>query len=106
MYKIIFFVPESHLEKVKAALFEKGAGRYKDYDCCSWETAGIGQFRPLTGSKPFIGKEYQIEKVSELRVEMLCADEIVKDVLVELINIHPYEEPAYEAYQIFKVSDF
>ncbi len=53
MYKICFYVPESHLEKVKEALFATGAGRIGDYDHCCWQTRGTGQFRPLA-SRPAI----------------------------------------------------
>ena len=31
MYKLGFYVPESHLEPVKTALFEAGAGRTDGY---------------------------------------------------------------------------
>jgi len=55
MYKLVFFVPENHKEAVKQAVFDQGAGRYEGYDCCSWETLGSGQFKPLSGSQPFIG---------------------------------------------------
>lgn len=68
MHKLIFFVPETHKERVKQAVFAAGAGRFDGYDCCSWETLGNGQFRPLEGSQPFIGAQGQIEQVSEYRV--------------------------------------
>lgn len=47
MYKITFYVPESHLESVKTALFDQGAGKIGHYDCCAWQAEGIGQYRPL-----------------------------------------------------------
>ena len=100
MYYITFFVPETHLEIVKNALFEAGAGKYKNYDCCSFEVKGIGQFRPLQGSNPFIGQKDVIEKVIEYRVEMLCMDKYLKPVLKKLIEVHPYEEPAYFAVKV------
>ena len=53
MYKIEFYTPESHLETVKKAMFEAGAGHLENYDCCCWQTRGIGQFRPLEGSNPY-----------------------------------------------------
>lgn len=56
MYKICFFVPENHVDLVKNALFEAGAGRIGDYDNCSWQTLGTGQFRPLKNSSPTIGQ--------------------------------------------------
>ncbi len=104
MYKLCFFVPESHLEIVKQALFAKGAGRFGQYDCCCWQTRGQGQFRPLEGSSPHLGNENELETLEEFKVEMICADECLKAVLIELLEVHPYEEPAYEAYPIQTLS--
>jgi structural hemagglutinin/hemolysin toxin protein RtxA len=106
MYKLVFFVPESHKEMVKQAVFEKGAGRYESYDCCSWETPGTGQFKPLSGSQPFIGEQDKIETVAEYRVEMICAADNIKAVLQALIDSHPYETPAYEVWSIKTLDDF
>ncbi len=100
MYKIAFFVPVEHCEKVKAALFAAGAGRIGDYDCCSWQTAGTGQFRPLEGSNPFLGEKGQVEKVEEYRVELVCVDELVRDAVAALKSAHPYEEPAYDVFRL------
>ena len=100
MYKLCFFVPESHLEKVKQALFAKGAGKFAQYDCCAWQTLGQGQFRALNGSQPYIGTLNELEKVDEFKVEMICQDEFLEEVLKELVKVHPYEEPAYEAYPV------
>lgn len=100
MYKIAFFVPSEQKELVKNALFEAGAGRYKNYDCCSWEVEGIGQFRPLEGSNPFIGSSDQLERVKEFKVEMICRDELIMKAIEALVESHPYEEPAYEVWKI------
>ena len=96
MYKICVFVPEDAAEQVKQAMFEAGAGKIGDYDCCCWQTFGQGQFRPLEGSSPFIGEHQRIETVAELRIEMVCADELIKNVVAAMKNSHPYEEPAYD----------
>ncbi len=103
MYKIGLFVPKSHLESVKKALFDAGAGRYENYDSCSWEIKGHGQFRPLKGSTPYIGKIGEIEKISEYRVEMICQDHLIKDVIKALKKHHPYETPAYN---VLKLENF
>ena len=57
MYRINFYVPETHLEIVKDALFQAGAGKIGHYDHCCWQTKGTGQFRPLDSSSPHIGKK-------------------------------------------------
>ncbi len=103
MFKLCFFILETHVEQVKNALFNKGAGRIGQYDHCSWQVLGEGQFRPLKGSQPFLGKENQVEKVVEYKVEMVCEDELIEDVVKELIKTHPYEEPAYEVYQLYSL---
>ena len=107
MYKLCLYVPASHLEQVKAALFEAGAGKVGNYDSCCWQTLGTGQFRALKGSQPFIGqqngvepgdieKQDDIEKIEEYKLEMVCADGVVQTVVDTLRQIHPYEEPAFD----------
>jgi hypothetical protein len=103
MHKLTVYIPESHLEPVKTALFEAGAGRYAAYDCCCWQALGQGQFRPLAGSDPFVGREGVLERVPEYRVEMLCADESVAAVTGALRAAHPYEEPAFDFVRIESV---
>ncbi|MEC7729597.1 MAG: YqfO family protein [Pseudomonadota bacterium] len=100
MYKLCYFVPETHVEKTKQALFDAGAGRIGDYDSCAWQCLGRGQFRPLEGSDPFLGHAGEIEAVDEYKVELVCADELIKDALAALKQAHPYEEPAYEIYRM------
>jgi len=103
MYKICFYVPENAVDIVKHALFDAGAGRIGNYDSCCWQVLGTGQFRPLEGSSPAIGERGKIETVSEYRVEMICEDEMIKNVVEALRQSHPYEEPAYD---IVKLVDF
>ncbi len=105
MYKIVFFVPREHAEGVKEAMFAAGAGRFENYDRCSWECEGTGQFRPSDQASPFIGRRQVLERLSELRVEMICEDKCVRPAVEALIEAHPYEEPAYEAYRVFALAD-
>ncbi len=101
MYQLIFFVPETHLETVKDAVFRAGAGRYNNYDNCCWQSPGTGQFRPLENSNAYIGEKGKLEKVPEYRVEMLCADEYIDRAISALKSVHPYEEPAYYAVRTY-----
>ena len=96
MHKLGFYVPESHLEPVKDALFAVGAGRLGDYDSCCWQVKGVGQFRPLQGSKPHIGRSGELERLAEYRVELVCDDQVVKAAVAALLAAHPYEEPAWD----------
>ncbi len=103
MYKICVFVPETAVEQVKQAMFAAGAGKIGDYDSCCWQTSGQGQFRPLQGSSPYLGKQDHVETVTEFRVEMVCADELIKVTVDAMKSSHPYEEPAYD---VWKLEDF
>lgn len=95
MFTLAFYVPPSHVDIVKNALFKAGAGKIGNYCCCAWQVLGEGQFLPLAGSNPHLGTPFTLEKTPEYRVEMVCTDDCVEDVLVALRETHPYEEPAY-----------
>ncbi|PWW73334.1 hypothetical protein C7212DRAFT_332265 [Tuber magnatum] len=113
-YKLIFYVPTSGLETVKTAVFETGAGEFPGgkYIQTCWETTGTGQFLPVksAGAKPAIGEllpdesAFRLERVEEVRCEILCIDrETAVKAVGALRGAHPYEEPAYEVY---KLEDF
>lgn len=106
LYQLIVYVPDTHAEELKNALFDAGAGRYEKYDRCSWESVGTGQFRPLEGSNPAIGTHGIIEKVEEIKIEMVCTEDTVADVLCALKRTHPYEEPAYGIVELKTIGDF
>jgi len=95
MHCLIFYVPEANAEAVKAAVFAAGGGRLGNYDCCCWQTTGSGQFRPLDGSHPTIGRQHTIEHVREIKVELVVRGELLPAVIAALKAAHPYETPAY-----------
>lgn len=103
MYKLNFFVPSTHKEIVNNALFDIGVGRYKNYECCSFETVGFGQFKPKDKANPYLGKLGEIEIVEEYKIEMICEDELINRAIETLKSAHPYEEVAYE---VFKLEEF
>lgn len=101
LLKLIVFVPQTHVEQVRIAVCNAGAGKIgKKYDNCTFMASGIGTFRPLKGAKPFIGTEGQIERVGEARLETVVHKKDIKKVVAALKNAHPYEEPAFEVYEI------
>lgn len=105
MYKLCFYVPETHLEPVKQAIFAAGGGKIGAYDSCCWQTLGTGQFRPLAGADPFIGHSSmeepgKIESVPEYKVELVCDDANIEAAVASLKRVHPYEEPAYQVWPL------
>jgi structural hemagglutinin/hemolysin toxin protein RtxA len=100
MYKICFYVPENYTDVVKNAMFAAGAGKMGNYSHTSWQTVGEGQFLPHQGSAPFTGELENLEKVAEIKVEMVCEDAVIEEVIYALKSAHPYEQPAYQAWLV------
>lgn len=102
-YKLVVYVPKKALTSTKKAIFDAGGGRLGNYDSCSWQVLGEGQFRPLKGSNPHIGKVDAVEVVPEWRLEVLVTNEVLSDVVQAMRQAHPYEEPAYEIYECLQL---
>lgn len=105
-YKLIFFAPHSDLEKCKEAIFTTGAGAFPGakYTKTCFQSPGTGQFLPGDGAQPAIGNVGGLEKVEEMKVEILCVGRSIMLQAVEaLVKAHPYEEPAYEVYRMENV---
>ena len=100
MYKLIFFVPDSHVEQVKQAVFTAGAGKQGNYDQCSWQVLGEGQFRPLKGSQPYLGEQDKLETLAEWRVETILPRDKLAGVLKAMKLAHPYEHPAFDVIEL------
>lgn len=103
MFQIAFYVPVSHAEKVKESMFAAGAGKLGNYDKCSFEFKGLGQFRPLADAKPYIGTTHQVETVEELKVEMICEEQYLKSAIEALKSTHPYETPAFYVLDLVRI---
>ena len=98
--KLVVFVPETHREIVGDAIMAAGAGHIGNYSHCSFAVNGIGTFLPLDGSKPFIGHAGKLEHVQESRLETIMPEKIYKSVVKAMLKVHPYEEVAYDVYQL------
>jgi len=103
MYKLAYYVPLEAKEKTKNALFSIGVGKYNNYEQCSFETLGQGQFKPINNANPYIGEKDSIAYVNEYKVEMICSNELIKKAVEILKEAHPYEEVAYE---VIKLENF
>jgi structural toxin protein (hemagglutinin/hemolysin) RtxA len=99
MHKICFYVPENYADVVKNAMFAAGAGKVGKYTCSSWQSLGEGQFLAQQDGKPVLTMD-NLEKMAELKVEMICEDHVLTDVIQALKTSHPYEQPSYQAWQL------
>lgn len=102
-YMIVVYIPESHLEQVKQAMFDAGAGCTGSYSCCAWQVKGEGQFKPEVGSHAYCGVVGVLEKVVEYQISTVCDSVNIKQVIAAMKHAHPYEMPAYG---VIKLEDF
>ena len=100
LYKIVIFVPVSHADKLRDAIGLAGAGQIGNYQFCTFTLRGVGRFKPMDGATPAIGEVGKLEEVEEDRIETVCSEEKLHDVLLAIKKVHPYEEPATDVYAI------
>lgn len=100
LYKLVVFVPETHEKIVREAMMTAGAGHIGNYSHCSFAANGKSTFLPLDGSTPFIGDVGKLEYVEESRLETIMTEKISKSVIRAMLKVHPYEEVAYDVYQL------
>jgi hypothetical protein len=93
-------VPPEALDAVRSALFDAGAGRIGEYERCSWYAEGTGTFLGGEGTRPVVGERGVEERVQELRLETVFPAERHDDVVAALRAAHPYEEPAFDVYEL------
>ncbi len=100
LMKLITFVPLSHGEIVRKAMGDAGAGVLGNYSYCTFTLRGIGRFKPEAGANPTLGEVGKFEEVEEERIETLCEFDKVKDVILAIKKVHPYEEVPIDVYPI------
>ena len=98
--KIVVFVPETHTEKVRKSIFDAGAGVIGNYDSCSFNINGTGTFRAGNNTNPFVGKKGELHTENEVRIETVVPDFLTNKVISAIKNSHPYEEVAYDIYNL------
>jgi dinuclear metal center YbgI/SA1388 family protein len=99
-YKIVTFIPGEAVESVRNAMAESGAGRIGQYTHCSFRVSGMGSFVPLPMADPYVGDVGKLAEVEEYRLEMICAESWLDSVVEAMIEKHPYDEAAYDLYQL------
>ncbi|HNX29192.1 MAG TPA: Nif3-like dinuclear metal center hexameric protein [Syntrophomonadaceae bacterium] len=100
LVKLAVFVPFTHLKQVREAINKAGAGHIGNYSDCSFQTAGTGTFRPLDGSKPFLGSQGILAETDEYRLETIAYEHDIERIIQAMIDAHPYEEAAYDVYPL------
>ena len=100
LLKLATYVPESHAETVRQALFAAGCGNIGRYDSCSYNVAGEGTFRAQNGTHPYCGEIGNLHTEPEIRIETILPAYKQGEAVKALLAVHPYEEPAYDLYPL------
>jgi dinuclear metal center YbgI/SA1388 family protein len=100
LVKLVTFVPKLHVQRVREAIFEAGAGHIGNYDACSYNSEGYGSFRANSKATPFVGEVNKIHYEEETRIEVILPEYIQNKVIASMIKAHPYEEPAYDVFRL------
>ena len=98
--KIVTFVPQENADAVRDALGNAGAGQIGEYSFCSYSVVGKGRFTPSDNASPHIGVGGIAEVVDEERIEVECDRSKAKAVIEAMKSAHPYEEVAFDVYQL------
>ena len=103
--KLVTFVPEPHLDRVRQALWDAGAGVIGNYQKCSFNLLGTGTFYGSESTNPAVGQSGRLEQVEEVRLEVVCSAKMIERALTALRLVHPYEEPAVDIFSVKTLSD-
>lgn len=99
-YKLAIYVPEKYQKKLLEAFFEAGAGNIGDYSETSFTSTGMSTFKPMNNATPFVGKIGERELIGEVKIETVFLERNFKKIIETIHQNHPYEEPAYDIYEI------
>ncbi|HLV09074.1 MAG TPA: Nif3-like dinuclear metal center hexameric protein [Halanaerobiales bacterium] len=100
LFKLVVYIPLKFFSDVQKAILDTGAGFTGNYSHTSFAVEGKGTFKPLRGSRPFIGREGSMEEVEEKRLETIVKREQLNNIIEVIIEKHPYEEVAYDIYPL------
>lgn len=106
LLKLVVFVPSSHIETVRTAICDIGAGAIGAYSHCTFASKGTGTFLPSKNTSPFIGRQGELSEVDEYRLETIIPKSIENQILQALFAAHPYEEVAYDIYPLSRSIPF
>ncbi len=98
--KLVTFSPLQNEETIKKALFSAGAGTIGNYEDCSFSSKGIGTFKGNSESNPVHGSRFELIVAEEIKIEVTFEKHLQGAILKALFAAHPYEEVAYEVYDL------
>jgi dinuclear metal center YbgI/SA1388 family protein len=98
--KLVTYVPVAQAEQVRKALFHAGAGHIGEYSECSFNAEGTGTFKGGDNSDPYVGEPGIRHHEEEMRIETVYPANLESKIIMALVLAHPYEEVAYDLYNL------
>lgn len=98
--KVVTFAPPEFVDGIIDVMADAGAGNVGNYRRCAFKGKGMGTFEPLAGSDPFTGRIGKSDEIEEERIEMICPSRVVDDVVMAIVEKHPYEQPAFDVIKL------
>lgn len=98
--KIVVFCPVAYAEQVRNEMFVNGAGAIGNYTECSFNSDGMGTFKANKDASPFVGEIDKLQLEQETKIEVVAESFKVKGIISAMLKVHPYEEVAYDIYNL------
>lgn len=98
--KLSTYAPIEHVTAIRSALFSAGAGNIGNYSECSFNAEGYGTFKASDSANPYVGEKGKLHQEREVKVEVVFPNYQERAIVSALKNAHPYEEVAYDIYQL------
>lgn len=98
--KLITYVPVESANSVRHALFAAGGGNIGNYSDCSFNVEGYGTFKASDEANPYVGQKGELHQESETKIEVIFSSYQESKIIKALKLAHPYEEVAYDVYQL------
>ena len=104
--KLDIYVPEEVVATIQHALHNIGIGIVGKYDHVMSYHCVKGRWRPLEGSNPHIGKAGEMTEAEEIKMELICPKEKLREAMDVIRRVHPYEEPVCHVIPLLDRSSF
>jgi dinuclear metal center YbgI/SA1388 family protein len=101
MTVITVFAPESHADRIAAAMAGAGAGRVGEYEAAHFVSGvGRGGYRAGGSTSPALGHPGEVSSAEEVRIEMVAPRNKTRAVVQAARGAHLYEEPLITAVDV------
>jgi dinuclear metal center YbgI/SA1388 family protein len=104
--KLAVYVPKSHVREITQVMFNAGAGQIGNYNECSFQSEGNGTYKANEKANPFLGNKNELHIETETKVEVLITKHNQHTVIQKMIEVHPYEEVAYDIHPITNLNKY